>query len=177
MIYHDSDSCKLVMCICANCIICTVGTVHTHMVAGALGGFLTGIFATVEGCAAFGVTNPGGAIAGNGKQVWLQIVGALFIIGLNLFMTSLIMVFIQYVLRIPLRMKEADLDIGDDAVHGEEAYALFFEGERSHMSLHAGDMENAAITEGRSIQHPESGNGHESPVEAVAKEEGSVKAQ
>ena len=34
-----------------------------------LGGFMTGILATVEGCAAFGITNPGGAIAGNGRQV------------------------------------------------------------------------------------------------------------
>lgn len=105
------------------------------MIAGFLGGFLTGIFATIDGCAAFGVTNLGGAIEGNGKQVWLQIVGALFIIGLNLFMTTVICLFIQYVLRIPLRMNERQLLVGDDAVHGEEAYALFFEGERSHISL------------------------------------------
>jgi len=32
---------------------------------------MTGILATVQGSAAFGLTNPGGAIAGNGKQVWL----------------------------------------------------------------------------------------------------------
>lgn len=48
----------------------TLGVVHTHMVAGFLGGFLVGIFATTDGCAAFGVTNPGGAIDGNGKQVF-----------------------------------------------------------------------------------------------------------
>ena len=114
-----------------------MGVVHTHMVAGFLGGFLTGIFATIEGCAAFGLTNPGGAIDGNGKQVWLQIVGGLFIIGLNLFMTSLIMLFIQYVLRIPLRMSDEHLMVGDEAVHGEEAYALFFEGERNHLTIDA----------------------------------------
>lgn len=39
-------------------------------------------------------------------------------------MTSVIMLFIRYVLRIPLRMSEEKLRIGDDAIHGEEAYAF-----------------------------------------------------
>lgn len=102
----------------------TLGVVHTHMVAGALGGFLVGLFATAEGCAAFAISSPGGAIEGNGKQVWLQIVGALFIIGWNIFWTSAIMLFIKYVLRIPLRMSEENLLIGDDAIHGESAYTF-----------------------------------------------------
>ena len=102
----------------------TLGITHTHMVAGSLGGFLVGLFATPEGALAFGVTNPGGAINDNGKQVWLQIVGALFIIGWNFLWTSLIMLFIKYVLRIPLRMTEEELLIGDDAIHGEEAYCF-----------------------------------------------------
>lgn len=72
-----------------------LGITHTHMVAGALGGFLTGLFATTEGIAAFADTNPGGAIDGNGRQVWLQIVGALFIFGWNIVWTSLIMLFIS----------------------------------------------------------------------------------
>jgi Amt family ammonium transporter len=90
-----------------------------------LGGFLTGLFATVPGVAAFGDTNPGGAIEGNGKQVWLQIVGALFIIGWDAIWTSLIMLFIKYVCRVPLRMSEEDMMMGDDAVHGEGAYCFF----------------------------------------------------
>jgi Amt family ammonium transporter len=101
-----------------------LGIFHTHCVAGALGGFCVGIFATVDGCAAFGLTNPGGAIDGNGRQVWLQIVGALFIIGWYIVWTSLIMLFIKYVLRIPLRMTEEELLAGDDAVHGEAAYVF-----------------------------------------------------
>jgi Amt family ammonium transporter len=48
-----------------------LGIFHTHAVAGVTGGFLVGIFATVEGSAAFGITNPGGAIDGNGRQVWV----------------------------------------------------------------------------------------------------------
>ncbi|KAF8347591.1 ammonium transporter AmtB-like domain-containing protein [Amanita rubescens] len=102
----------------------TLGVVHTHMTAGLLGGFMTGILATVEGCAAFGLTNPGGAIAGNGRQVWVQLVGALFIIGWNMAITPLILFFIKYVMRVPLQFDEATLRIGDDAIHGEEAYVF-----------------------------------------------------
>lgn len=36
----------------------TLGITHTHMVAGFVGGFGTGLWATVDGCAAFGLTNP-----------------------------------------------------------------------------------------------------------------------
>lgn len=102
----------------------TLGIFHTHCVAGFLGGFCTGLFATVEGCAAFGIANLGGAVAGNGKQVGLQVYGGLFIIGWNIVWTSLVMAFIKYVLRIPLRMTEAELLVGDDAIHGEAAYVL-----------------------------------------------------
>jgi Amt family ammonium transporter len=52
----------------------TLGVFHTHCVAGFVGWFSVGLFATVEGCAAFGLTNLGGAIDGNGTQVWLQYV-------------------------------------------------------------------------------------------------------
>jgi ammonium transporter, Amt family len=46
-------------------------------------------------------------------------------------MTSVIMLFINFVLRVPLRMSEEVLLIGDDAVHGEDAYA--FGDRRSHL--------------------------------------------
>jgi ammonium transporter, Amt family len=48
-----------------------LGIFHTHAVAGVVGGFLVGLFSTSQGDAAFAITNPGGAIDGNGKQVWL----------------------------------------------------------------------------------------------------------
>jgi Amt family ammonium transporter len=48
-----------------------LGIFHTHAVAGFLGGFLTGIFATPLGNDAFALTTPGGAVGGHGKQVWL----------------------------------------------------------------------------------------------------------
>lgn len=113
----------------------TLEVFHTHLVGALVGGIGTGLFATVDGCAAFGLSNPGGAIAGNGKQVWLQIVGALFIIGWNVVWTSLIMVFIKYVCRIPLRMSEEELLVGDYAVHGEEPYTLSHFNKQHEMPL------------------------------------------
>ena len=102
----------------------TLEVFHTHLVGALVGGVGTGIFATVEGCAAFGAVNPGGAIAGNGRQVWVQIVGGLFVIGWNIVWTSLIMVFIKFVCRVPLRMTQAQLEVGDYAIHGEEPYTF-----------------------------------------------------
>ncbi|KAI9668115.1 MAG: hypothetical protein M1821_000935 [Bathelium mastoideum] len=104
----------------------TLDVFHTHFVGALVGGIGTGLFATVEGCAAFGLTNPGGAIDGNGRQVWVQIVSALFIIGWNIVWTSLIMLFIKYVLRVPLRMSDAACKIGDYAVHREESYTFAY---------------------------------------------------
>lgn len=101
-----------------------LGITHTHMVTGAIGGFMTGLFATTEGVAGFALTSGGGAIERNGTQVWLQIVGALFIIGWNLVWTSLILCFIKYVLRVPLRMSEEALLLGDAGIHGEDAYCF-----------------------------------------------------
>ena len=112
---------------------------HTHFVGALVGGIGTGLFATASGCAAFGLSNPGGAIDGNGKQVWLQIVGALFIIGWNIVWTSLIMVFIKYVLRVPLRMSDAACKIGDYAVHHEVPYTFAYYNRRL---LHQGERRN-----------------------------------
>jgi len=129
----------------------TLGLFHTHLVPGFLGGFLTGIFATVEGCAAFALTNPGGAIAGNGKQVWLQIVGALFIIGWDSVWTAIILYFIKFVLRVPLRMSDADLAIGDDAIHGEAAYVF---GSEEEALLHNQDSDSEDKTTAEDKKEP-----------------------
>ncbi|RWW01306.1 hypothetical protein GW17_00035664 [Ensete ventricosum] len=62
------------------------------------------------------------------------VVGAMFIIGWNVVMTTLICVAIRYMM--PLRMSEEQLAIGDDAVHGEEAYALWGDGEKYDSTKH-----------------------------------------
>ncbi len=57
----------------------------------------------------------------------LQVEGALFIIVFNVIMTFIILKVISFIT--PLRMDEATLRVGDDAVHGETAYAIGVEGE------------------------------------------------
>lgn len=109
----------------------TLGVVHTHGVAGIVGGLMVGLLATKAGCAAFGLSNPGGAIAGNWHQLLLQVYGAVFIIGLNVVVTAALFKFISFF--VPLRMQDEMLQVGDDAVHGEEAYAFFGDGERVPM--------------------------------------------
>lgn len=107
----------------------TLAVFHTHAVAGVLGGALTGLFAEPTLCSLFlAVTNSKGAFYGSGMQFIKQIVGACFIIGWNIVATTIIILFIK--LFIPLRMPDEEILIGDDAVHGEEAYALWADGEK-----------------------------------------------
>ena len=53
--------------------------------------------------------------------------GAAFIIVFNAIATFIILKVISFI--VPLRMDEATLKVGDDAVHGETAYAIGAEGE------------------------------------------------
>jgi Amt family ammonium transporter len=62
-----------------------------------------------------------------GHQLLMQVYGAAFIIAFNAIMTFIILKVIGLI--VPLRMDEATLKIGDDAVHGETAYAIGTEGE------------------------------------------------
>ena len=122
----------------------TLGVFHTHAVAGFLGGTLVGCFAEPTLCNLFlPVLNEQGAFYGGhvgGIQLGKQIVGALFIIGWNVVMTSLILVLMRIV--IPLRMTDEHLLVGDDAEHGEEAYALWGDGEKYDITKHgASDMD------------------------------------
>jgi Amt family ammonium transporter len=64
---------------------------------------------------------------GSFHQFVLQIEGALFIIVYNAIATWIILKVISFIT--PLRMDEATLKVGDDAVHGETAYAIGVEGE------------------------------------------------
>ncbi|XP_058214637.1 ammonium transporter 3 member 3-like [Rhododendron vialii] len=113
----------------------TLGVLHTHAVAGILGGALTGLFAHPDLSSLFlAVPNSNGAFYGGngGVQFLKQLAGAAFIIGWNVVATSIILVVIRVV--IPLRMSEEELRIGDDAAHGEEAYSLAGQGQREKFS-------------------------------------------
>ncbi|KAM6540514.1 hypothetical protein CsatB_004961 [Cannabis sativa] len=119
------------------CITPGAGVFHTHAVAGLLGGLLSGVFAQTNllemmygSSVRFAVSNgkPGGWF----KQLGYQLEGAVFITVWNVVITSLICLLISRVVN--LRMSEEDLEIGDDAVHGEEVYALWGDGERAPSS-------------------------------------------
>lgn len=122
----------------------TLGVFHTHAVAGTLGGALTGLFAHPTLSNLFlAVPNSKGGFYGSkgGVQFLKQLVGAGFIIGWNVIVTSIILLIIRLV--IPLRMSEEELKIGDDAAHGEEAYALIGQGQKES-TVHNGEMQHMA---------------------------------
>jgi len=118
----------------------TLGVFHTHGVAAVIGGIGTGILADpgmieyfgTGSSSAFSVT---GGIFGNWVQVKYQIFGALFIIFINVVGTFILLKLIGLI--VPLRESEENLLIGDDALHGEEAYAIF--GDGSHRLPVLGD--------------------------------------
>ncbi|GMY25566.1 ammonium transporter 2-like [Fagus crenata] len=115
----------------------TLGVFHTHAVAGLLGGLLTGLLAEPDLCALI-LPHPntrGAFYGGNGGVQFLkQLAAAMFVIGWNIVSTTLICLGIRFF--IPLRMPDEQLMIGDDAVHGEEAYALWGDGEKYDPTKH-----------------------------------------
>ncbi|KAG1338042.1 ammonium transporter 2 member 1 [Cocos nucifera] len=115
----------------------TLAVFHTHAVAGLLGGLLTGLLAEPALCRlVLPVPNTKGTAYGGGAvQLGKQLVGALFVIGWNLVATTAILLAIGKFT--PLRMPDEQLMIGDDAAHGEEAYALWGDGERYDATRHA----------------------------------------
>ncbi|HUZ66845.1 MAG TPA: ammonium transporter [Beijerinckiaceae bacterium] len=106
----------------------TLGVLSTHGVAGLMGGLLTGILADPKMLVYIGTAKdaPGvnitGWFYGNFHQFLVQIYAAAFIIVFNAVMTFVLIKIVS--IFTPLRMAEATLMIGDDAVHGEEAYYL-----------------------------------------------------
>jgi Amt family ammonium transporter len=111
----------------------TLSVFSTHGVAGLLGGLLVGILANPDMLQYIGTDKeaPGvnitGLLYGNASQLLLQVYGAAFIIVYNIIATYIILKVIGFI--VPLRMDEATLKVGDDAVHGETAYAIGTEGE------------------------------------------------
>ncbi|CAL1394370.1 unnamed protein product [Linum trigynum] len=114
----------------------TLAVFHTHAVAGLMGGVVSGLFAKPKLLRIMYPTSTYGtglvysvsagsrrSLADGLKQMGCQFAGAGFITLWNVVVTSFICIVIGWI--IDLRMKEEDLEIGDDAVHGEEAYALW----------------------------------------------------
>jgi Amt family ammonium transporter len=112
----------------------TLSVFSTHGVAGLMGGLLVGVLANPNMLMYIGTDKdaPGVSITGllygdSGHQLMIQALAAAFIIGYNVVGTFIILKVISFIT--PLRMEDAILKVGDDAVHGETAYAIGAEGE------------------------------------------------
>jgi Amt family ammonium transporter len=111
----------------------TLSVFSTHGIAGLTGGLLVGILANPDMLMYIGTDKeaPGinvtGLLYGNAGQLLLQAEAAAFIIVYNAIATYIILKVISLIM--PLRMDEQTLKVGDDAVHGETAYAIGVEGE------------------------------------------------
>lgn len=102
----------------------TLGVFHTHAVAGALGGILTGVFADPHMFEYLGSKIGQGAsvtgwIYGNFHQVVVQVEALLVIVAYDAVATWAILKVIGLV--VPLRATDKELKEGDIAVHGEVA--------------------------------------------------------
>jgi Amt family ammonium transporter len=111
----------------------TLSVFSTHGVAGLTGGLMVGLIANPGMLQYIGTdkeapgVNVTGLFFGNPGQLLLQIYGAAFIIVYNVIATYIILKVISFI--VPLRMDDAMLKVGDDAVHGETAYAIGAEGD------------------------------------------------
>ncbi|MGH9055232.1 MAG: ammonium transporter [Acidimicrobiales bacterium] len=101
-----------------------MGVFHTHGVAGLAGGLLVGIFADpnviVYRSSGGSPVSFRGWLYGDRHQFFLQLFAALTIIVYDALMTFVILKIIG--LFTPLRMPDDELEVGDLAVHDEEAY-------------------------------------------------------
>jgi Amt family ammonium transporter len=105
-----------------------LGVVYTHGIAGLLGGLMVGLFADPNMIVYFDKTGKAAGFTGMGlfyghpKQLLIQLEAGLTVIIWDAIVTAVILLFIKYVLRIKLRMDDATLEVGDVAIHGEEAF-------------------------------------------------------
>jgi Amt family ammonium transporter len=109
-----------------------LGVIHTHGVAALVGGIGTGILADPKMIEWYGTKNDAISVTGwwygNFHQVILQLYGAAFIIVFNVVGTFILLKLIG--LFVSLRFDDETLLIGDDAIHGEEAYAIYADGQK-----------------------------------------------
>jgi Amt family ammonium transporter len=104
-----------------------LGVVYTHGICGLIGGLLAGLFADPKMIVYLGVGNGSGfsgagLFYGHPHQLLVQFETALTIIIWDAAVTFVILMIIKYVFRMRLRFPDEVLEVGDVAVHGEEAY-------------------------------------------------------
>ncbi|XP_060961851.1 ammonium transporter 2 member 5-like [Cannabis sativa] len=118
----------------------TMAVFHTHAVAGSLGGILAGLFAEPKLSRLFyaipnsqryiglfyGIQNR--QYKAGFRQLGVQLLGIVFVVFLNVIATTVVCLIIRLV--VPLKLADDVLHSGDDAIHGEEAYALWGDGDK-----------------------------------------------
>lgn len=100
-----------------------LGVVHTHGVAGLMGGLMTGLFADPKMVVYLGLGKASnvtvkGLVYGHPWQFMLQLFAALWVIGYSAVGTFILLKIIKRF--IPLRFPDDVLEVGDLAIHGEQ---------------------------------------------------------
>ena len=100
-----------------------LGVIHTHGVAGLMGGLLTGLFADPKMIVYLGLGKASnvtvkGLFYGHPWQFMLQLFAALWVIGYSAVGTFILLKIIK--IFVPLRFPDEVLEIGDLAIHGEQ---------------------------------------------------------
>jgi len=105
----------------------TLGVLHTHAVPGALGGLMVGVLASPHmivypGSGETASVNVTGLVFGNPRQLFIQALALAVIVLYNAVATFVILKIVALV--VPLRTPEAQLTVGDEAIHGGVALDL-----------------------------------------------------
>jgi len=105
----------------------TLGVLHTHGVAGAVGGLMTGLLASPNmivylGSGSTAAVNVTGLIYGNPRQFLIQALALGVIVIYDAVATFVVIKVVG--IFVPLRMADTQLVAGDEAVHGAVAFDL-----------------------------------------------------
>jgi Amt family ammonium transporter len=107
----------------------TFSVLHTHGVAGLMGGLCVGLFANpnmieyLSGDKKTPAVAVTGLFYGNPKQLWIQFLAALVMIAWNLVGTAIVLKIVS--LFVPLRASEGDIEGGDLAIHGIDPMPVY----------------------------------------------------
>jgi Amt family ammonium transporter len=105
----------------------TLGVMHTHLIPGAIGGLMTGIFAdpamiVYPGSGKTADSAVTGLFYGNPHQLWVQLLALVVILVYDGIATFVVINIVR--IFVPLRMPDKHLEVGDEMVHGDVSLDL-----------------------------------------------------